>query len=398
MCYNLRITGYEMKVIILTPRFTFPENGGDCVRINNIARYLRSQGHDVYLVSFFDSQQAESVGEASQIFNEYFLVRRNRLVSFINGLLALLLGKPLQIGYYFSLRFLHVVRKVGRELDPDFYVCHLIRMTPYTSLLNLREKSIVEMTDAMTKAYIRAKGLEGFSLKKLLYSVEEKRVAKFEQSVISRYPKCVVVSQSDKAFLGGDTNIEVHPNGVVIPHHISVAYDEEKIVFVGNMRTLPNQDAVIYFVERLLPLIRRNRQNAKFLIVGAEPPSRILRYDGSNGVRVTGFVRSIYEEISDACVSIAPLRMTAGVQNKVLVSMACRVPVILTPILQEGIPELLDMENCLIRPVGYQFAEAVLQIMVDHGLRDKIAESGYQLIKTKYSWESCLNGYDTVLD
>jgi len=94
-----------MKICILTPRFPFPENGGDVLRINNIARYLKSKGHTLILVSYIDSKTNES-NLPEQLYNKIYPVKWSRFAALGYSLWAFILGKPIQTGYYFSLDYL----------------------------------------------------------------------------------------------------------------------------------------------------------------------------------------------------------------------------------------------------------------------------------------------------
>jgi hypothetical protein len=74
-------------------------------------------------------------------------------------------------------------------------------MVPFLNLCHLQERSIVEMTDALSKAYSLSGGASVFSLKKIIYHIEKKRIAAYELETIAKYKKCVLVSQVDKEYL-----------------------------------------------------------------------------------------------------------------------------------------------------------------------------------------------------
>ena len=190
-----------MKICILTPRFPFPENGGDALRINNICRYLKSKGHTLILISYCSSADIQRQHNTlEQIYDKIYYVKYNRAASFVNAILALILNKPIQIGYYFSFAYLSTFKKVIKAEQPDLYISHLIRMTPYLNICNLQDKSIIEMTDALSKTYTFVNKSAGISLKKMIYKIERKRVAKYEMRTINSYKKCVLVSEADKDF------------------------------------------------------------------------------------------------------------------------------------------------------------------------------------------------------
>ncbi|MDR1617033.1 MAG: glycosyltransferase family 4 protein [Syntrophomonadaceae bacterium] len=141
----------------------------------------------------------------------------------------------------------------------------------------------------------------------------------------------------------------VYTNGIRCVNPILPDCDSNKIVFVGNMRTLQNQDAVVYFVSGIFPLVKKARPGAVFHIVGDEPPQFIRNMNYAKNIVVSGFVNSVEDEIKDAAVAVAPVRIAAGIQNKVLISMACGLPVVLTSLIASAIPELQSGTNCLSR-------------------------------------------------
>lgn len=381
-----------MKICILAPRFPFPENGGDVLRINNIARYLRFQGHSLCLISFGAEDGYEKLDK--ELYSSCCIVRRSKILSLFNSCISLLSGKPIQIGYYYSNRFLKQFKNFIKSESPDLYISHLLRMEPYLKKCGLESKSIIEMTDALSKTYSLSANSKGFSLKKLVYAIEKKRIAKFEQYVVSKYKKVVLVSESDKNLLGNQQSLSVYTNGVSCLPQITADYNPMKISFVGNMRTLQNQDAVLYFVNDIFPIIKERFPNAFFEIIGAQPSPQIQALHDGKNIFVTGFVESVEEELKDSCVTIAPVRIAAGIQNKVLVAMACGIPVVLTPLISKAIPELKDGENCFIQEDTRAIASALIKILDDSGLRNKLAVSGYEMVKNHYSWNSKLTGYE----
>jgi glycosyltransferase involved in cell wall biosynthesis len=191
-------------------------------------------------------------------------------------------------------------------------------------------------------------------------------------------------------------HVYVYGNGVRCLPDILSQYDGNKIVFVGNMRTLQNQDAVRFFISDVFPIVKKDIPLAVFYIIGAEAPMEIMRFSDNKNIVVTGFVQSIEKEIKNAAVAIAPVRIAAGIQNKILVSMACGIPVVLTSIVAEGIPELVSEKNCFIADKNQDFASAVIALMKDETKRNRIAKNGYELMKRSYSWNKKLNGYENI--
>ena len=113
-----------MKICILTPRFPFPENGGDVLRINNIARYLKGKNHELILISFSENN-CKILEEYHQIYDKIFTIRRTKINSLFMSLFFALTGRPIQCGYYFSLSFLKEFKKILKTENPDLFLAKL---------------------------------------------------------------------------------------------------------------------------------------------------------------------------------------------------------------------------------------------------------------------------------
>jgi glycosyltransferase involved in cell wall biosynthesis len=383
-----------MKICILTPRFPVPENGGDVLRINHIARYLKSQGHELLLVSFYENKV--DIEEARKLYDEIFLVKHKKIASYIYALMFFFAGKPMQCGYYYSKSFQRKFRNVIKQERPDRFIAHLLRTVPYLEKEGLYAESTVEMTDALSRTYTMTSKAKGSLLKKIVYFFERSLIRAYENHVVKVFPKVVLVSQTDIDYLnkrGQALSLVLHTNGVSCSDVLPEKINPNKICFIGNMRTLQNQDAVLWFVKDIFPVILKYNPNAVFYIVGAEPSREILALENNKNIIVTGFVDDLAGVISDSCVAVAPIRIAAGIQNKVLVAMGCGIPVIMTSLISKAVPELRTNENCFICDDENSFAKVYIEIMKDVKLRNKIRKNGFDMVQKHYSWNEKLNGY-----
>lgn len=383
------------KICILTPRFPLPENGGDVLRINNIARQLKREGYQLVLVSF-EECGAPQIFEAERIYDKVYTVHRSKLYGLWQSLIHLLSGRAVQCGYYYSGKYKRMLKHVIETEKPDLYIAHLLRMMPYLDELQLHERSIIEMTDALSKTYSLSSGSKGGGILRYVYAIERHLIRRSEQYVMMHFPVNVLVSETDVAYLrtlsSHSASLRVHTNGVDVLPSIYNSFDTDKIVFVGNMRTLQNQDAVLSFVQDIFPRILKKIPTAKFYIVGAQPPTHIMDLACENIV-VTGFVDDLTSTIRDAAVAVAPVRVAAGIQNKVLVAMGCGIPVVLTTLISQAIPELEDDVNCIIRDDAATIADSCVRLMTHQKERNDMALAGYHMVCLHYGWEEKLRGY-----
>ena len=370
------------------------------LRINYIARHLKSQGHQLVLVSY--TEDSADLEAAKELYGKVYTVKRSKIASAFYSALFMLTGRPIQCGYYYSSTYNKLFKQVVKTEKPDLYVSHLLRMVPFLEDSKLQEKSIVEMTDALSKTYAMASGAKGNTLLQNIYKIEKYLIAKYEQYVIKRYPKVVLVSQADIDFLrksmGNQStkSLELHTNGVEYLSQINEQVDTRKICFIGHMQSLQNQDAVIHFVNDIFPLILNKKPDMKFYVVGAHPPKVIQKLHNGKNIFVTGFVEDLNKFIADSCIAVAPVQIAAGIQNKVLVAMANGIPVVLTSLIAKAIQELHDGENCFIRDDNQSFADVCIELLNNQQLRNTIKERGRKVVIEHYSWEEKLKGYENL--
>lgn len=140
--------------------------------------------------------------------------------------------------------------------------------------------------------------------------------------------------------------------------------ERRDIAFLGGYKHAPNVDAVLYFAERIWPIIHSARPDIKFLVVGSECPPELRALHGRNNIQVVGFVEDLNAFFESVRLSVAPIRYGAGIKGKVAMSLAHGVPSIVTTCAAEGMG-LVDGEAVIIRDAEGAFAEAVMAIYDD---------------------------------
>src|SRR5262249_45828570 len=147
----------------------------------------------------------------------------------------------------------------------------------------------------------------------------------------------------------------------------------------------PNIDAVCYFASEILPQVRKAKPNVKFRIIGSNPSRRVRQLARLHGVTVTGHVPDVRPHVRGAAVSVAPLRIARGTQNKILESMAMGIPVVASPQAAKGILAN-EMEHFLVADNPTLFADHVVNLLKDYRLRRHLAEAARERIEKSHSW------------
>jgi glycosyltransferase involved in cell wall biosynthesis len=156
------------------------------------------------------------------------------------------------------------------------------------------------------------------------------------------------------------------------------------VVFEGSMGFPPNAEGAVHFCREILPLIRASRPAVHTTIVGSDPRPEVLQL--ANGhVEVTGFVPDVRSYLERASVFVCPLRSGAGIKNKILQAWAMKKAVVATPISCGGLVVEPD-RNILVAETNRDFADAVLRLLGDEALRNRVGERGRATVLEHYSW------------
>lgn len=387
------------KILLLTSRFPFPPIGGDKLRFFHVLKHL-SKTNEITIVYFSDHNFDQTIlDDYRTYFSESYGVVLPKIRSYLNCILGLLNSRPLQVSYYRSGKMAKLINNKISTKKFDLIWVHLVRMTEYVK--RCASPRMLDMTDAQSLNYLRAKDYRQ-GIWSFINNVEKALIKRYEQKIWKYFDNTYVVSPIDKHYLKQLDNkmrVEVLPNGVDIEKYKYKMnnHTNKKICFIGNMRTFPNTDAAVWFGQKIFPTIKKRIHNAKLYVVGTEPSKTVRHLSKIKDIVITGEVHNIHDYVYDASVSIAPMRVAAGIQNKILESMALGTPVVSTSIGVEGI-ECTPGEDVLIADTEEDFVNQVVRLLEDKNLKIQISRDARKNIEENYTWEKMLKKIDDVIE
>ena len=329
-----------MRILYLTNGFPYPLTSGYLRHYHLIKALARH--HAITLLSIVGANFAPEHAQAMAPFTERVLtftstnksrsLRRkaiNRVRSLAGGLQADEAVRQMRAA----------VERLTHEDGFDVVLFSGKRTYPAIARLD-NVPLVVDMCDA-TSTKLRG-SLRYTRLARLpLVLLDYAQVRSAERMLIRNAAHLLFATCRDReAMLGRNGNhATVVPNGVDLDFWTRSSRERgaNTIVFTGAMDYPPNTDAALYLIEEILPLVQRSAPDAQALIVGRDPPPRLVHAGRRPGVTVTGFVDDVRPYLEQATVFVAPLRFGAGIQNKVLEAMAMEVPVIASPLAADGL-------------------------------------------------------------
>ena len=383
----------KKSLLILTPRFPYPVVGGDRLRVYQLCRALACH-YRLTLLSLCETRAEMDWPLADDgVFHRIERVLLPKWRSWMNCVLAIPGRLPFQVAYYrhgfFQSRALRLMA------EHDGTLAHLIRIGDV--IKDAPGVKFLEMTDAISLNYnrIRKTRLSITDLKARIYSLEFDRLRAYESQIIDYFDHSFLVSEIDRQYLFGDhpwkmEKVSVFSNGVALeemPYQFDSAGRD--IIFIGNMFSMQNFDAALYMASDILPLVRSVRPNVRLRLVGRITPSCAAKLAALNGVDVTGEVPNIALAARGGAVGVCPVRLGAGVQNKVLEYMALGLPVVSTSVGLEGFTASHGNE-IVVADDSSAFAAQVLRLISDRPAASVMAKAARRYVESHHSWEAML--------
>ena len=168
------------------------------------------------------------------------------------------------------------------------------------------------------------------------------------------------------------------------------------LVFVGNYKHDPNEDAVLYFANQVFPLIKREVPGIKLYVVGNSPTEPVEQL-ASDEIIVTGFVPEVTPYLMDSRVFVVPLRYGAGLKGKIGEALAAGIPIVTTSIGAEGM-NLVHRKTALIADTPEDFAGCVVEAHTDDVLWDTLSAEGKRQADESYSVNAVESYWLEIID
>lgn len=379
------------KILLLLTRFPYPTTDGTRYKIlENVARGLQKDFDIEFFIVTQESWTQEQIEYLEKNFGRVHVFSISWATLFFRMMLALCSRLPLQTYAFVSPKAKAWIATHAFEYK-SMYV-HTTRMTEYVRLLpqKIRDRIVVDLNDALSLNYQEAKKNTKIPWWRIYYSIEASRIARYEQLVLGAFKHINVITKRDQQYLLQGRGIPQGLDFVSIPHGVSdellnyvSRYENNELVFIGNLEYAPNSDAVNFFIDQLWPQVKTKIPDARLLIIGKGGE----KYTPAVGVEFSGFLDDPYARMLQSKISIAPIRFGAGMPSKIIEAMAIGLPVITTEVGAVGIDGLIHGENIFIISQSdiNAWVETITSLLSDSNTRNHIVQNAKKLVQERYT-------------
>ncbi len=386
-----------MKTILLISRCPpYPIHLGDRLILWHLAQELSRRGYTIDLLALYDRQQdARQSAKYERFFRHIELIPEARRsgASYLRRLIMPSARFPATAEASFCPAMWRTIDEYLSRHDYDLVHCFGAISVYEFHPLFARLPNVITPYESHA-LYLESAARQGQLRARLRLPIARR----FESFMFTPYDRTVVISDADQAMLQTlqpALHIDVIPNGIELERFKTRHQEREAatLLFVGNYEYPPNQDAVRVLVEQVLPQLREALPDARLQLVGVNPPDW-MRALANDQIEVTGSVPDVRPYLARATVFVCPLRIGAGLKNKVLEALAMGIPVVATPLSVDGI-HVQHGESAIVAPVD-RIAEETLRLLRDDALRERLSLKGRALTEAEYSWERTADSYERL--
>ena len=382
------------RILYLTHRVPFPPDKGDRIRNYHVLRQLVRRAR-VWLVALADEPvTAETRAALDALCERIAVVPVRKLPRLFWTGLTPLLGGSLSEGAFHEPRAVRTIRDWTSEAGFAAALVSAGALAPYLRRREFRDLRVfVDLVDVDSQKWFDfADASRG--PKRWLYRFEGRRLRSLERTLPGWAEAVSLVSRNEaevfESFAGPGT-ATVATNGVDLDYFRPMpdVPEEPACAFVGAMDYLPNVDAAVWFAHDVWPLIRARNPDAEFRIIGRKPAAAVQRLAGLPGVRVVGGVPDVRPHVARSAVAVTPMRLSRGLQNKVLEALAMGKAVVAAP------PALAALgtvpgTHLLSARTPDEWVTAVCGLLGSPDRRRELGATGRRYVEEHHHWDRCL--------
>ena len=284
-----------------------------------------------------------------------------------------------------------IILAEARRVQADFVVLPSMFMHYTAALRQQGFRVIIDAADVLTNLSASFMDLEG----------RGGRIGLYANHLACRTQERIFLKQSSEVWTTSAVEAEEFrrlADGVrvlVVPNSLdekavrpALAASEPIVGFIGTYSYVPNLQSVWFLAEQVFPRVLDDCPDATLRIAGANmPDSAIERLQNLRHVEILGQVADSGRFMDDCAVLALPVFMRGGVPLKLVEAMARGKAIVASPELIGGL-DITDGENALIHSKPEDFANAIVSLLRNTSLRERLGANARAIFVRDFSMSS----------
>ncbi len=396
-----------MKILQITPRFSFPEDDGGKISIANIFKQFSLQNAEATLFSLnCERIPDEAVSEAKR-YGNVILFDHNTKNTPIKIAKSIFANTSIYIEKHINKKILDCIDKLINIHNYDVIHADHTCMGPIA--LHFQNKYNIpfglRLHNVEYKIWQRYIDEIKNPIKKLYIANQAKLLKNKEAELISQANVNFAITENDRQ---GALQIAPRANIITASAGVDLAVwqpsdfkqrNPNHLVLATTFNWVHNVNALRWFLENILPALFEKNPQTKMFIIGKNPPEWIEN-SHSIGAVPLGYLSDIKPVIQKCGIYVAPLFVGSGIRIKILEAMAMELPVVATSISAEGI-NATENEGLFIENSKDGYVDTILKLMNNNDLRINSGKSARNFIQQNFNWstnvQKMLHAYSQII-
>jgi polysaccharide biosynthesis protein PslH len=384
-----------MKILQLTNKIPYPPKDGGAIATLNLSKGLARLGNTVDILGMNTSKHFVELSELPVDLTSLVTIHEVRIDTQISLKAAfknlLFSHKPYNAERFFSEDFTRALIELLKQNQYDIVQLEGLYMAYYIPIVRKYSNSKIALRahNIEHEIWERNAGQEKTWWKRWYFQVLARRIRKFKISIMNKYDLLIPITERDasqfEAF-GNKKPMHVVPAGFdmsllnIQPELIEFP----SVFFIGTLDWFPNQEGVIWFLDKIWPRLHEKHPDLVFNIAGRNAPEWIIqRFMDAAGVNFMGEIDDAYAFINKNAIMVAPLFSGSGMRVKIIEGMALGKTIITTSIGAEGI-NVTSGKNIIIEDDDNQFLLRLDELLKDRNLLDSIGVNAHSFVEQNY--------------
>ncbi len=399
-----------MNILFLTQVLPYPLDAGPKTRAYYVLRHLAGR-HALTLVSFVrSSDPPEAIAHLRQYCSGLHTVPllRSRWRDALALAQSQLRCRSWIITRDDNQQMHALLRHLVSQQHFDFIHADQLWMAQYALKAGQATgcRLVLDQHNAVYRIPQRMAGTSGNPFLRAFMALESRRLREYERAACHQFDRVVWLTQQDhQAVMGtaADSSGLNQPPTIIpicvdpgefqpVQESTSGLTGDSEILFVGGMHWPPNLEGVRWFIRQVLPRVRASIPNARFVVVGKQPPPDVR---SAEGVEAAGYVGNLEPYFARGRVFVVPLLAGGGMRVKILDAWLRGLPVVSTTIGAEGI-HCTDGVDIRLVDQPERFADILINLLLQPQEAQRLGAAGRGALEEHYDWRKIYSHWDEI--
>jgi glycosyltransferase involved in cell wall biosynthesis len=399
-----------VKILILSNRVPFPQNGGYPIVVRNTILGLVNEGHEVSVFTLNNKNQ-----RGISLDNDDELIRRIYYQSYDidirlspwQFILNLIGRRTYNVDRFYDVGFEKVLINELKRVQYDIIQFEGLFMSSYLPAIrkNSAAKLVYRAHNIEHLIWQRLSEQKADPIKKTYLRLLAKRIKAYELKYLNIFDAIVTLTGQDKQLMlqyGAKVPIRVMPVGIDLTRYKPDYSKTEfpSLFFLGALDWMPNREGMEWFLDNFSADITDGDLRVKFYVGGKNIPERFDEYEVMGKIFIQGEVDDALEFVNSKSIMVVPLLSGGGMRVKIVEGMAMQKCIITTTLGAEGL-HYSNGDNILIANDRQEFFDAIKRCIGDEDYCKRIGINARLLIEQEHDTnvvtEKFINFYQQII-